>query len=159
MFGFSSQKRRKAQQEVGALLRRLLNLSDPRISQGFEDLRESSRCLRCLPVVVVPCDGGFPIANQAVFGTTKELSDHGLAIVLAVEVSASQAVIGILAEGEPRFMRGEVKHCTHIGGDLWQLGIDVFELLDLNTPGVRNLLPFGLHLAPTQEAELRQLGA
>ena len=159
MFGFGSQKQRKAKQEVGALLRRLLNLSDPRISQGFEELRESSRCLRCVPVVVVPCDDNdLPIANQATFGTTKELSDHGLAVVLPVEMSADQVIVGILAEGEPRFMRGEVKHCTHIGGDLWQLGVDVFELLDLYTPGVRNLLPFGLHLAPAQEAELGQLG-
>ena len=157
MFGFGTQRARKAQLEVGVLLRRLLNNGDPRVSLGVEESRTSSRCLRCLPVVLVPWEDGGPLPIHAAFGTTKEISDHGMAVVLPSQMRTAEVAIGMLVEQQPRFMRGQVKHCTPVGGGYWQVGIRAFEILDLTLPGLNNLLPFAQHLAPNLEDDPKEL--
>jgi hypothetical protein len=157
MFGFGSQRARKAQLEVGVLLRRLLNNSVPRVPQETEESRTASRCMRCLPVVLVPWKGGGPLTTQAAFGTTKEVSDHGLAVVLPIQPQETEVGIGLLVDGEPRFLRGQIKHCTAIGGGYWQVGIHALELIDPSTPEWNNLLPFARHLVPALDADIATL--
>jgi hypothetical protein len=156
MFGFSSQRSRKAK-EVGLLFRRLLNNTVPRVPLEAEELRQASRSPRSIPIFVAPWHQGTPVTGQVTFGTTKEISDHGLAIVLPIQPYYKELVMGMLVEREPRFLRGLVKHCSPMGGGYWQLGIQIAEILEPAANGLRELLPFADHLSPTMESNLKQM--
>jgi hypothetical protein len=54
MFGFGSVTARKAELEVGAMIRRLLDKTTSRIPPGVEEGRLTRWCKRMLPVFVLP---------------------------------------------------------------------------------------------------------
>jgi hypothetical protein len=150
MFCFDSPylQARRAQLEVGTILRRLLDKSASDIPPGAEEARLTRRCKRVFPVFVVPWAEGTPDFRDAMLATTSELSDYGIGVVLSRPLQVPDLVIGMLVEQESFLLRGELKGCRSMGAGFWHVGIQAVGLIEPTTVPINDLLKFTAILAP-----------
>src|SRR5688572_16000917 len=133
MFGFDSVTARKAQLEVGAIIRRLLDKSTCRSPSAVEETRLTRRCKRVFPVFVLPWADGSPDYRSALFATTTELSDYGIGLILSLPLQDPELVVGILVERKPCLIRGQLKRRRSIGGGFWHIGVQTLEVIEPTT--------------------------
>lgn len=126
MFSF---RKRSTQVEVHRLIRRLIDSSCPNMPPASGNVRWEDRSNRTIPVLLVPMADGEPQLHEAVTAVTKNLSGQGLALVLHGPFWAEGVLIGFWHDGEPEFVRGEIRQNVPLGGSFWQLGIELVERL------------------------------
>ena len=139
MFSFT---KRSGQIEVQSLLRRIIDASTfSRVPRSAEARAESrSNCTAA--ALVTPCEEGSLLLDRSVFGITKDWSSQGVAVVAPLAKCCETIVLGLLIESRPHFLLGSVRKTVPIGGGFWQLGIELTEVLTLDSSsGLRELLP------------------
>lgn len=148
MFSFSSNKKRRVLEKY---VRRLADITTPNIHLIAEELREHTRQNRVLPTMLVPWENGAPLVNDSAMVLLKDISDHGVGLVLNQPFHARRVLIAVWPEEEetPWFFLGEVKQNSPIGGGFWVVGVmltDVFH--DTHPAGLEQLLPLVERLSP-----------
>lgn len=137
---FSFGKRGKLR-ELRGLLRRLVDLTSPNMPPLEGESRSEGRSNRALPVLLVPWEQGEAVVQESIYTVTKDFSERGLSLILPQPIRADRLVVGIWLES-PRFVLGEVRQKTPIGGGFWQLGVELTDLLEpAQHPQTASLVP------------------
>lgn len=156
---FSFEKRRR-QQELDRHWRRIRDLTCPSTSPLDGDSRTHDRHNRSLPTLLAPWVDGTFSSNECTFAITKDMSDHGLAILLPQPFRATEVLVGFWivsphhppSDSSPFFAIGEVRQNVSIGGGFWQLGISLTRLL--SDPDLfSRLKPLAARLLPKSAIE------
>ncbi len=146
MFSFS---KRRGQLEVHKLTRRLIDSSCPTRPPMSGDSRWEDRSNRTIPVLLAPIVGDELQFDEIAIALTKNLSGQGLALVLHQPFWAEGVVIGFWHNGEPEFVRGEIRQNAPLGGGFWQLGIELTERVTrAEMRELDRLAPLTSHLDP-----------
>jgi hypothetical protein len=149
MFSFS---KRRSQVEVHKLTRRLIDSSCPTLPPLSGDSRWEDRANRTIPVLLAPIVGGELQFEEIAIALTKNLSGQGLALVLHQPFWAEGVIIGFWHNGEPEFVRGEVRQNAPLGGGFWQLGIELTERVTRGElDDLERLVPLTSRLDPHQD--------
>lgn len=139
MFSFT---KRNEQTEVQRLIRRLMDASAFSHVRSSDDVRGENRSSFTTPVLITPCEDDAAILDQSVFGITKDWSSQGVAVIAQYPQISKTVVLGILIESRPHFFLGAVRKTAPIGGGFRQLGIEILELLQVDSSaGLGELLP------------------
>lgn len=154
MFIFQRQKKRV---ELMAAVRRITDLTTPNLITLSGMGRAESRYSRALPALLIPCENGAPVPEESALVITKDLSDHGMGLVLAQPFDSQQAIVGlwlvtqpletIEPDPDPILFSARVRNCIEIGGGYWQLGLELEEVI---TSGrlAASLRPYATRLLP-----------
>ena len=149
MYSFKKQKK---QNDVHGFLRRLIDTSSPNLNRLDGDDRWQGRCNRTFPVLLVPFEDKTPVAADAVYALTKNLSSQGAALVLHHPFRAKKFLIVFSVESSLTYIAAELKQITPVGGGYWQLGVELREIL---SPGkikhVDQLEPLTDNLVPRDD--------
>ena len=149
MFSF---RKRARQVDVHKLIRRLIDSSSPNLPPVQGNSRWEDRSNRTLPVLLIPIDDQQPQTDEAATAITKNLSGQGLALVLHQPFWAEGVLIGFWHDGEPEFVRGEIRQNAPLGGGFWQLGIELMERVTrAEMPGIESLLDLVARLDPRRD--------
>jgi hypothetical protein len=149
MFSFG---KRRAQVEVHKLTRRLIDSSCPNLPPLRGDSRWENRSNRTIPVLLTPLVGDDLQFDETAVAVTKNLSGQGLALVLHQPFWAEGVVIGFWHNGEPEFVRGEIRQNAPLGGGFWQLGIELTErVIPAEMHELERLIPLTNRLDPHQD--------
>ena len=145
MFSFDTRRRLC---EVRDFMRRLVDLTTPNLPPLEGETRSEGRSNRALPALLTPWEHGEPVVNESIYAVTKDFSERGLSLTLPQSFKADQIVVGLWLES-PRFMLGEVRQNTPLGGGFWQLGVELTDFLDASEyPQVKSLVPLAARLLP-----------
>jgi hypothetical protein len=125
-----------------------------------EDPRSDSRQSRVLPAFLVPFEDGTACCDECSFAITKNLSDHGLSLILHQPFHAREVVIGLWpvpferagSPCDPLFVLGELVENVDLGGGFWQLCLVLTRLLD-DQEQIDRLTPFAAKLIPAHNAD------
>ena len=150
MFSFKSNKKRLALEKY---VRRLADTTTPNIHPIAEDTRVTRRQNRVLPTILVPWEDGELLVDESATVLIKDISDHGVGLVLNQPFRAMEVLICLwLADEEsPWFFRGTVRQNSAIGGGFWVLGIELTDFLNANEISkVEELLSLVNKLLPTE---------
>jgi len=149
MFSF---RKRSTQAEVHKVTRRLLNSSCPNMPPMSGDSRWEDRSNRTIPVLLSPIADGEIQLDETATAVTKNLSSQGLALVLHQPFWAEGVIIGFWQNGEPEFVRGEIRQNVPLGGGFWQLGIELTQRVAMaDMPELERLVPMTSRLDPCQD--------
>jgi hypothetical protein len=143
---FSAQ--RKKQFEACRFILRLVDQTTPNLPSVAGEARIESRSNRTLPVILAPVENERAIAQEASFALTKDLTGHGLALVLSQPFHAEDVLIGFWNETGPGFVRGKLCRNMPLGGGFWQLGVEVLEVVDVDFLGLKPLVAMAERLVP-----------
>lgn len=126
MFSFSERAKVVESQK---LLRRIMDASSLNLFHEGSS-RGETRSNRTIPVLLLPYEDGRVVLQKAVYAVSKDLSSQGIALILSEPLHAERVVVGLLVDDRPRFLLGEVRQASAVGGGFWQVGVattDVFE--------------------------------
>lgn len=145
MFSFDTRRRLC---EVRVFLRRLVDLTSPNTSPLEGEARSEGRSNRALPVLLTPWEHGEPVVDESTYAITKDFSERGLSLTLPQPFKAARIVVGLWLES-PRFVLGEIRQNTPLGGGFWQLGVELTDFLDAaEYPQIESLVPLAARLVP-----------
>lgn len=111
--------------DVKNLVGRLLNSGCP------EGQRVDNRTMRVMVGIVVPIADRRPQVGQAFTATTKDFSNTGVAMVINRPEAPDEAILGFHLSGAMVFFRAEAKHMQPMGGEFYQHGFQLFEVVSL----------------------------
>lgn len=123
--------RRKKQPDLFRMIRRFIDRSSPVLPPSSGESRWEDRSNRTIPVLLAPRDGESVCSDEATFAITKNLSDHGLALVLPHPFRAESVVIGFWHADAPYFVLGSVRQNVPLGGGFWQVGLELHQMLTM----------------------------
>ena len=157
MFSFVKQRK---QQELDRNLRRVCDLTCPSLSPFEGDTRAQERENRTVIALLAPWADGTFSSGECTFAITKNISDHGLALVLPQPFRAEEVLVGFWpysqhhapTDSSPFFAIGDVRQNVPIGGGFWQLGILLTELVT-DSSLVSRLMPLAARLLPKAAIE------
>jgi hypothetical protein len=134
MFSFLS---RKQHVDIAVYLRRICDNTTPNNGMAPHLDRTENRYNRTVPVLVWPwADGGLDGAPIA--GVTKDITDHGMGLIVSNPLSHREMCIGILsdetADATPWFFRARLVRGKSIGAGFWAFGVKVEEFLNKDNP-------------------------
>ena len=139
MFSFAT---RTEQNDVQRLIRRIMDASAFSQIHTEGESRVESRSNGTMSIVLTPCEQGSALLDKSVFAITKDWSSRGLSVITKDRQNSDSVVLGFLIESRPYLLLGKVRTTIPIGGGFWQLGIELMELLRLeSSPGLSELLP------------------
>ena len=150
MFSFKDNKKKL---DLEQCVRRLADTTTPNIHLIEDDARQSSRQNRVLPTLLVPWENGELLVDESATVLTKDISDHGIGLVLNQPFHALEVLIGLWLVDEecPWFFRGIARQNSPIGGGFWVLGIELAEVVHLDQlPHVEVLLSLVHKLLPAE---------
>ncbi len=119
----------KKYQEAHRFLARILNQNCSRLSTWSDGTRDEKRVNTTVPVFVIPLVGGQPDVAEAVATVTIELSGRGLSLVMLDKIDNEQVAIGLSWEDRAAFFVANIRHQAPIGAGMWQLGLEVAQIL------------------------------
>lgn len=122
---FSRNKKRAVQ----SLVLKLVNNNSPELAALIEGPRLEDRVNLTVVALVVPVEGGKPLAKRAFTAVTKEFSTAGVALVLEGPKPLDEVILGFRWECEMTFVRATARHLNPIGGGFYQLGFQMTELV------------------------------
>ncbi len=152
--------------ELQVTIRRIVDLTMSDLTVRAH--RAEERYGRTLPVLLMPWEHDEPLVDRARIVFTKDISDHGIALIVPAPCEAVEVVVGmwihtrqldvVRPEPDPVFLLANVRNCSDIGGGCWQLGLQLEEILKSGRvtaairPLAQDLLPQSLHreLAPAR---------
>ncbi len=135
---FFAKKDRKVQNYV----LKLVNTNCPGLKASEDGPRLSSRVNLVVVVTVVPVQGGKLSASEVFQTVTREFSNTGVSLVLNGPIALDEVILGFRAFGESTFIRAKAKHCNPMGGNFYQMG---FKLIEMVTPADYPELPSLIH--------------
>jgi hypothetical protein len=134
MFWFNRDRKRV---ELQATVRRIVDLTLPPMNEVT--VRTEQRFDRSLPVLIAPWESGKPLVDQASIAVTKDLSDHGVAVIVTEPWNVSEVVVAfqifnrqagaVRTETDAIFIRASVRNLFSMGGGRWQLGLYLEEVV------------------------------
>lgn len=155
MFSFG---KRKQHAEIAGYLRRICDSTTPNNGMTDHSDRKESRYNRTIPVLIWPWVDDHPVAETCVTAATKDVTDHGVGLILTAPLTSAEIVVGILsdetASARPWFFRGEIVRGKSIGAGYWLYGARLLELLNRDRPEViESLVDQTAQLQPIPRAE------
>jgi len=155
-------KGRKQRRDMENYLRRVSDMTNPNSAPVDSNRRVENRFSRIFPVLIAPWEGDAPVLTQCTYGLTKDLSDHGMAIVITRPLKKQEVVVGIWPTNElltassskPGFMLGEVRMEVEIGAAFYQLGVQLNEMVDETHPQFDKLRAQAKCLLPPSQLKL-----
>ena len=124
---------RKNLVELVSCVNRICDLTAPNRPRS-EESRAETRYSRSIPIVVGPFEHDDDAANGLFVGLTRDLSDHGIGIVVDREIETEELFVafwfGEEETQEPWFFRGRVKTQRRTGMGLWSVGIEFEEFMN-----------------------------
>ena len=149
MFSFDTRRRLC---EVRGFLRQLVDLTSPNLSPLEGDARSEGRSNRALPVLLAPWQHGEPVVDESTYAITKDFSERGVSLTLPQPFRAAEVVVGLWLES-PRFVLGEIRQSTPLGGGFWQLGVELTDFLEpAEYPQIESLVPLAARLVAHAKA-------
>jgi hypothetical protein len=126
--------------KVRGLVLKLLNTHCPALRTKVNDTRIDDRVNLAVVVIVIPLKNGQVQAEGAFKTVTKDFSSAGLAMVLDQPLDLEQAILGFRMCGEMAYIRAEAKHMNPMGGEFFQLGFRLLEVVSAGDyPGLEKL--------------------
>jgi len=119
----------KKYQEARGFLARILNQSCSKLSTWSDGTRDETRVNTTVPVFIIPWVDGQPNVAEAIATVTIEISGRGLSLVMLDKIDAQQVAIGLSWEERAVFFVAKVRHQVEMGAGMWQLGLEVAEVL------------------------------
>ena len=107
---------------------KVVNNNCPELHIANDDSRLASRVNLTLVVMIIPFEGGRPVADEAFTTVTKEFSNTGLAVVLDKPVGLDRVILGFRFEGEMTFVHATAKHLSPMGGGYHHLGFEITDV-------------------------------
>jgi hypothetical protein len=120
---------RKKRLMVQAIMRRAIDRATPNKPPAHGDVRGEGRSNRTVVAQIVPIIAGKLALSEAVQATTKDLSGEGAALVVDRAIDMREVVVGLLLDGGPTLLRGEVRQVIALGGDFWQVGVKLLHVV------------------------------
>lgn len=148
MYSFSSNKKRCVLEKYA---RRLSDITTPNIHLIAEELRQRRRANRVLPTILAPWENGAPVVSDATTVLMKDISDHGVGLVLNQPFHGQQVLIAVWPEEEDAAwcFLGDVKQNNPLGGGFWVVGVELFDVFhDTEPAGIDQLRPLMERLRP-----------
>lgn len=129
---FFSKANEKKALEAGPYLRRILDLTTPSRMRA-DEMRETNRYERGLPVAFCEWHRGRPIVDAIQLGLTRDISDRGVSILTTSKLNYDEAVFTILVDEEVSkelwfFHANIVRKCSYFG--FVELGLKINEYLN-----------------------------
>lgn len=149
-FGESStvQQKREMEESIHNVLREIAENTESQFLPDEGDPRWHQRSNRSLPALLVPWENGGPMVQDATYALTKDFSSQGLALILPHPFRVEAVLIGLHLD-TPLFALGQIRHNAALGGGFWQLGIQIYELIEVDShPHLPTLLPLAERLVP-----------
>src|ERR671924_2424146 len=87
-------KGRKQRRDMENYLRRVSDVTNPNSAPEEENRRAENRFSRIFPVLIAPWENDTAVLAQCTYGLTKDLSEHGMAIVITRPFKKTDVVIG-----------------------------------------------------------------
>ena len=126
--------------KVRGLVLKLINTHCPALRTKVNDTRIDNRVNLAVVVLVIPLKNGQIQADEAFKTVTKDFSSAGLAMVLERPLGIEQAILGFRMGGEMAYVRAEARHINPMGGDFFQLGFRLLEVVSAGDyPGLETL--------------------
>jgi hypothetical protein len=143
MFSFCA---RKQHVEIAGYLRRICDSTAPNNGLTEQLTRSENRYNRTLPVACWPWAAGKPDPNNVLLCVSKDITDHGIGLVLNQPLTSRDVVVGLRSsdaeDAESWLFLGHVVRGKPIGGGFWVVGVELVELLNRDQPeAVEHLLP------------------
>lgn len=115
---------RKQQQQVAALIRRLIDTNTPNLYFSEETNRTSERVARCLPSLVANRTSDRLANPVPLFAMTRDFSDNGVSMIVSQEIDWTEVYCGFVLD-VPRILLGVVQRKRYFGGGMYELGIEL----------------------------------
>lgn len=126
--------------KVRGLVLKLINMNCPALRTQIKDTRIDNRVNLAVVVIVIPIKDGQVQISDAFTTVTKDFSSTGLAIVMDGPLGLDQVILGFRMSGEMAFVRAEAKHLNPIGGEYFQLGFRMLEVVSAGDyPGLESV--------------------
>jgi len=144
---------------VQPYLRRICSETAPIVSrQADGQSRRENRFYRTVPVLVCAWDKGKPKTDQVIWSVTKNISTHGLGLIVDQHVETETLLVGFWMSrqdpSQPWFFLGANQYSTSIGGGFYSLGIELSEFVNgKHRAELASLLPFAGHLLPPESTD------
>ncbi|MFT5303564.1 MAG: hypothetical protein ACI87E_005071 [Mariniblastus sp.] len=137
-------------QEVWKTVRRIIDVTSPNlVLQDAESGRTLQRYNRCIPVMMAPIDDeGGAIPAQSFFAATRDFSDNGLSLISNKTLESGQWIVGFDVD-QPILFLGDVVRSQPFGGDLFEVGIVLHEVIESG----------GIHMDLAQQFERLKSGS
>ena len=117
--------------ELRIFLGRMRRLCMPSRRGAKSEKRREDRHICMVPVLVCPWRDGAPVQSERQIAVAKDLSNHGVGLLLSKPFPHGKVVVGVYVDPEvssqPWFFLGETCHLTDLGGGCRTLGITVTE--------------------------------
>lgn len=152
MFSFFSARKRHV--DIAPYLRRICDCTTPNSGRTEQLDRVEDRYNRTLPALVWAWQDDHVVAQQCVTAITKDVTDHGMGLILNAPLACQDLVICLLSdttgEVQPWFFLGHVVRSEDIGAGYWLLGIEITQMLNKERPeSVEFLYPQVERLLPS----------
>lgn len=122
---------RNKELKVRGLVLKLLNTNCSAIRAQVSDVRGDDRVNLTVVVAVIPLKDGRCQMNDVFTTVTKDFSSNGLALIADRPIAFDQVILGFRIGGEMAFVRAEAKHINPMGGEFFQLGLRLAEVVSL----------------------------
>jgi hypothetical protein len=154
-------KGRKTRVELENYLSHISDITNPQ-GGSEEQKRKESRVSRIFPVLLAPWENDGPVMTQCTYGLTRDLSGHGVSVVIQRPFRKSEVVVGVWPTNEmltagssqPGFILGEVRQEFEIGAAYYHLGILLKELVSAEHPSFDKLCTQAKCLLPPEQLRL-----
>jgi hypothetical protein len=121
-------------------IRKITDITNPSTEESKS--RSESRIERISPVLVTPIVDGQPVMERSTFGLTKDLSEHGIAVIVSRQLEMGDTIIGLwptnefisAATSEPIFFRGAVRAQEDIGAAFTRVGVQLDSVIPDSDP-------------------------
>ena len=159
-------KVRKRRREMENYLRRISDMTNPNSAKVDDNRRGESRFSRIFPVLIAPWENDAAALAQCTFGLTRDMSEHGMSVVITRPFRKTEVVVGIWPTNElltassskPGFILGTVRQEVEIGAAFYQLGVQLNELLGEEHPQFEKLFAQSKCLLPPHQLKLLRPG-
>ena len=144
--------------ELKIFLRRICRLTMPSRRSLDAESRREDRQPRSFPLLLCPWQDGAPVEADSHFVVARDVSNHGMGLLLSEPVWSEQFVIGVQPDkndpSQPWFFLGDTRHLTDLGGGCWALGIKFTEFANARfVQELQGLTPLMQQLSTRAESD------
>lgn len=125
---------RKPSSDASLFIRKIIDLTTPNLTLS-NDLRNSRRYNRCLPVVFSPWSKKGHDAEQIGIGVTSDMSDHGFSIITQAEMIYQELIVAFYLDDEmdvPWYFHAAVRTNRQLIPSFNIVGLEILEFLNEN---------------------------
>ena len=123
---------RKQNADAAPYIRKIIDLTTPNMTMS-NDLRNSRRYNRCLPVVFSPWSPKGHDPEQIGIGVSSDLSDQGFSIITQADMIYQELVVAFFLDGEmdvPWYFHAAVRTNRRLIPTFNLVGLEIIEFLN-----------------------------